>query len=185
VRIVGGKLKGIRLQVPKAFDSRPTTDFAKEGLFNLLSNEFDIDSCDVLDLFTGTGSLSLEFASRDAKSVTAIDWNTACLKFIGEVCNKHKLTQVKLLKNDALKFIQIANIKFDIVVADPPYEYKHYEKMINLVFEKGIMKPGGLLVVEHGKQNNFENLPNFNDVRNYGGVHFSFFRAENNASKVE
>lgn len=178
MRIVGGKLKGIRLQVPKAFDSRPTTDFAKEGLFNLLSNEFDIDQCDVLDLFTGTGSLSLEFASRDANSVVAVDWNTSCLKFIGEVCKKHGLTQVKLLKNDALKFVQIATIQFDIVIADPPYDYKHYEKLIESVFEKGILKPGGMLVVEHGKQNNFEKMDNFRDVRNYGGVHFSFFRKE-------
>jgi len=178
VRIVGGKLKGIRLQVPKGFDSRPTTDFAKEGLFNLLSNEFDIDQCDVLDLCTGTGSLSLEFASRDAKSVIAVDWNTDCLKFISENCKKLKLTQIKLLKNDAIKFIQIAKVQFDIVVADPPYEYKHYEKLILSVFEKGILKPGAMLIVEHGKQNNFAHLPNFRDIRNYGGVHFSFFRNE-------
>ena len=177
MRIVGGKLKGIRLQVPKGFDSRPTTDYAKEGLFNLLTNEFDIDQCDVLDLFTGTGSLSLEFASRDAKAVIAVDWNTACLKFISEIAKKHDLPQIKLLKNDALKFIQIAHMQFDIIVADPPYEYKHYEKLISAVFEKQLLKPEGMLVVEHGKQNNFENMPNFRDVRNYGGVHFSFFRA--------
>lgn len=178
MRIVGGKLKGIRLQVPKAFDSRPTTDYAKEGLFNLINNEFDIDQCDVLDLFTGTGSLSLEFASRGALSVTAIDWNTACLKFIGEVCKKHELKQVKLLKNDALKFVQIANIQFDIVVADPPYDYKHYEKLIDAIFEKQILKTNGLLVVEHGKQNNFSEMTYFREVRNYGGVHFSFFRVD-------
>jgi 16S rRNA (guanine966-N2)-methyltransferase len=178
VRIVGGKLKGFRLQVPKAFDSRPTTDFAKEALFNLITNNFDIDQCDVLDLFTGTGSLSLEFASRGALSVTAIDWNTACLKFIGEICKKYDLNQVKLLKNDAIKFIQIANIQFDIIVADPPYDYKYYDKMIDLVFEKELLKAGGMLIVEHGKQNKFESLTNFRDVRNYGGVHFSFFSKE-------
>ena len=175
MRIVGGKLKGFRLQVPKAFDSRPTTDFAKEALFNLITNQFDIHECDVLDLFTGTGSLSLEFASRDAQTVTAVDWNTACLKFISEICKKHGLNQVKLLKNDAIKFIQIANIQFDIIVADPPYDYKHYEKMIDLVFEKKLLKSDGVLIVEHGKQNNFETLPYFRNVRNYGGVHFSFF----------
>lgn len=178
MRIVGGKLKGFRLQVPKAFDSRPTTDFAKEALFNLICNKFDIDQCDVLDLFTGTGSLSLEFASRGALSVTAIDWNTACLKFIGEICKKYDLSQVKLLKNDAVKFVQIANIQFDIIVADPPYDYKYYDKMIDLIFEKALLKPGGMLIVEHGKQNNFESLSNFRDVRNYGGVHFSFFSKE-------
>lgn len=181
MRIVGGKLKGIRLQVPKTFDSRPTTDYAKEGLFNLISNEYDIDQCDVLDLFTGTGSLTLEFGSREAQSIVAVDWNTSCLKFISEICKKHNLSQVKLLKNDALKFVQIAHIQFDIIIADPPYEYKHYEKLITEVFEKKLLKPDGMLVVEHGKQNKFENLPNFRDVRNYGGVHFSFFKTIENA----
>jgi len=175
VRIVGGKMKGVRLQVPKTFDSRPTTDYAKEALFNLLSNKFDFENCDVLDLFTGTGSLSLEFASRDANSVTSIDWNTACLRFIGDICKKHSLTQVKLLKNDAIRFVSIANIKFDIIVADPPYDYKYYNKLILSIYDKELLKPGGVLVIEHGRQNNFSDLPGFSELRNYGGVHFSFF----------
>lgn len=175
MRIVGGKLKGIRFQVPKAFDSRPTTDFAKEALFNILSNHFEIENCVVLDLFTGTGSLSLDFASRDAKQVIAVDRNVACLKFIGEISKKHNLNNVKLLKNDALTFLKIAEIQFDIIVADPPYDYKHYDQIINAVFEKNLLKGNAVLVVEHGRQNDFCQHEKFLFLRNYGGVHFSFF----------
>jgi 16S rRNA (guanine966-N2)-methyltransferase len=176
VRIVGGKNKGCRLQIPKAFDSRPTTDFAKEALFSIIENEFDISTCDVLDLFTGTGSLALEFASRDAQKVIAVDINTACLSFIVDATKKFQMTQIRVLKNDALRFLKIANITFDIIIADPPYEYKHYPAIIESVFEKNLLKPNGMLIVEHGKQNDFSMLPNFLFLRNYGGVHFSFFR---------
>lgn len=179
MRIVGGKLKGIRFQVPKAFDSRPTTDFAKEALFNILVNNFDIEHCEVLDLFTGTGSLSLEFASRDAKRVIGVDRNVACLKFIGDILKKHKIEQVKLLKNDAVKFLQISEIQFDIIIADPPYDYKYYAKILETVFERKLLKTRGLLILEHGKQNDFSSHEKFLYLRNYGGVHFSFFADEN------
>lgn len=177
MRIVGGALKGIRFQVPKAFDSRPTTDFAKEALFNILGNEFDFQQCTVLDLFTGTGSLSLEFASRGAKQVYGVDRNVACLRFIGDICKKHNLSQIKLLKNDAIKFLQIATIQFDIIIADPPYEYKYYGEVLKYVFERELLKPGGILILEHGKQQNFESHEKFVYLKNYGGVHFSFFQS--------
>ena len=179
MRIVGGKLKGIRFQVPKAFDSRPTTDFAKEALFNILVNNFDIEQCEVLDLFTGTGSLSLEFASREAQHVIGVDRNVACLKFIGEILKKHKIEQVKLLKNDAIKFLQIAEIQFDIIIADPPYEYKYYSEILETVFKRKLLKTGGMLILEHGRQNDFSSHEKFLYLRNYGGVHFSFFADEN------
>jgi 16S rRNA (guanine(966)-N(2))-methyltransferase RsmD len=178
MRIVGGLLKGIRFQVPKAFDSRPTTDFAKEALFNILGNHFNLDQCDVLDLFTGTGSLSLEFASRQVKSVIGVDRNVACLRFIGDICKKHKLSQVKLLKNDAITFLKIAEIQFDIILADPPYEYKYYEEIITNTFSRKLLKPKGMLILEHGRQNDFSNHEKFLFLRNYGGVHFSFFADE-------
>ncbi len=179
MRIVGGKLKGIRFQVPKAFDSRPTTDFAKEALFNILSNNFDFENCEILDLFTGTGSLSLEFASRGAQHVYGVDRNVACLRFIGEICKKHHLSQIRLLKNDAIKFLQIADIQFDIIIADPPYDYKYYDYLIALVFERELLKTKGMLILEHGKQNDFSTHEKFLFLRNYGGVHFSFFANEN------
>lgn len=175
MRIVGGTLKGARFQVPKAFDSRPTTDFAKEALFNILCNHFDLEECVILDLFTGTGSLSLEFASRRAHKVFAIDRNVACLRFIGEILTRHSLNQVKLLKNDAVKFLQIAEIQFDIIVADPPYDYKYYDKITETIFDKNLLKADGMLVLEHGKQNDFSSHDKFIFLRNYGGVHFSFF----------
>lgn len=178
MRIVGGTLKGIRFQVPKAFDSRPTTDFAKEALFNILVNHFDLDQCDVLDLFTGTGSLSLEFASRQVKSVIGVDRNVACLRYIGEISKKHHLTQVKLLKNDAITFLKIADIQFDIIIADPPYDYKYYNDIIEMTFSKKLLKSNGMLILEHGRQNDFSTHEKFLFLRNYGGVHFSFFADE-------
>lgn len=176
MRIVGGKHKGCRLQVPKAFDSRPTTDYAKEALFSIIENDFDISTCDILDLFTGTGSLALEFASRGAQKVIAVDINTACLSFIVDAAKKLDIQQIRVLKNDALKFLKIAHITFDIVIADPPYNYKHYPAIIESVFMKKLLKPRGMLIIEHGKQNDFSTNPNFLFLRNYGGVHFSFFR---------
>jgi len=178
MRIVGGILKGTRFQVPKAFDSRPTTDFAKEALFNILGNHYDLDQCDVLDLFTGTGSLSLEFASRQVKSVIGVDRNVACLRFIGEICKKHQLTRVKLLKNDAITFLKIADIQFDIIIADPPYEYKYYNDIVETTFSRKLLKNNGMLILEHGRQNDFSNHEKFLFLRNYGGVHFSFFAEE-------
>jgi len=176
VRVVGGKLKGLRLQVPKGFDSRPTTDFAKESLFNIIENEKSILGSDVLDLFTGTGSLSIEFASRGANQVYAVDINTACLSFIHKVCEIHQIKHIKVLKNDARKFLKIAKIPFDFIVADPPYNYKHYDDLIQSVLENNLLKPDGLLIVEHGKQNDFTHHKKFHFLRNYGGVHFSFFK---------
>lgn len=175
MRIVGGKFKGTRFQIPKAFDSRPTTDFAKEALFNILNNNFDLEQCVVLDLFTGTGSLSLEFASRNARQVIGVDRNVACLKFIGEITKKLNMQQVKLLKNDAVKFLDIAEIPFDIIIADPPYDYKYHLEIIEKTFANKLLKSNGMLIVEHGKQNDFSTHEKFLFLRNYGGVHFSFF----------
>lgn len=183
MRIVGGHLKGIRFQIPKSFDSRPTTDFAKEAMFNILSNHFEFESCDVLDLFTGTGSLSLEFASRSVKSIHAVDRNVGCLKFIGDICKKHNINQIRLLKNDAVKFLQIAEMKFDIIMADPPYDYKYYSELVDVTFARELLKENGMLILEHGKQNDFSNHEKFLFLRNYGGVHFSFFSNENPADK--
>jgi len=175
MRIVGGQMKGIRFQVPKAFDSRPTTDLAKEALFNILSNHYELDDSIILDLFTGTGSLSLEFASRGAKSIVAVDINVPCLKFIGEICAKYNLSQVKLLKNDAVRFLKIADIQFNIIIADPPYEYKYHHELIDLTFARHLLKEQGILILEHGKQNDFSSHEKFLFLKNYGGVHFSFF----------
>ena len=175
MRIVGGTLKGMRFQVPKAFDSRPTTDFAKEALFNILSNHFEIENCEVLDLFTGTGSLSLDFASRQAQRIIAVDRNVACLKFIGDILKKYKLDQVRLLKNDAIKFLQIAEIQFDIIIADPPYDYKYHDEILQNVFQRNLLKSNGMLIIEHGRQNDFSSHEKHLFLRNYGGVHFSFF----------
>jgi 16S rRNA (guanine(966)-N(2))-methyltransferase RsmD len=175
MRIVGGKFKGRRFQVPKAFDSRPTTDFAKEALFNILNNYYNLENCVVLDLFTGTGGLSLEFASRNAKKVIGVDRNVACLKFIGEITEKLNMLQVKLLKNDALKFLEIAEMRFDIIFADPPYDYKYHLEIIEKTFKRQLLNHNGMLIIEHGKQNDFSNHEKFLFLRNYGGVHFSFF----------
>ena len=122
MRIISGKYKGRRISAPGNITARPTTDFAKEGLFNLLNNRIDFEGIDVLDLFAGTGSIGLEFVSRDCKSVTSIEQNERHCSFIHKVCNELKIDNLSLLKTDVFKFIGSCHTQFDMIFADPPYE---------------------------------------------------------------
>ncbi|GAA0874986.1 16S rRNA (guanine(966)-N(2))-methyltransferase RsmD [Wandonia haliotis] len=175
MRIISGKLKGIRFSPPKSFPSRPTTDFAKEALFNIIANEFNIDNITVLDLCAGTGSISFEFASRDAISVTSVDQHGPSLNFIEKTAKKHELNQIQTRKQDLLTFLKQTEQTFDLIFADPPFAYKEYESIIQLVFERKLLNDTGLLILEHDKNNDFSNVPEFMYLRNYGGVNFSFF----------
>jgi len=175
MRIISGKFKGRRLQVPTNITARPTTDFAKEGLFNLLNNRIDFEGIDMLDLFAGTGSIGFEFISRDCKSVISIEQNERHSAFIRKVCTELKITNLSLIKTDVFKFIDTCHGQFDMIFADPPYELEQLAQIPDLIFAKKLLKEDGLFVIEHSSKNNFDQHPHFVEHRNYGNVNFSFF----------
>jgi 16S rRNA (guanine966-N2)-methyltransferase len=174
VRIIGGKYKGKRFAPPKNFPSRPTTDFAKEALFNILENRYNFEDLDVLDLFAGTGSIGVEFLSRGAKSVTSVDNHPVSFRFLKSMQASLTGANWKLVKTDAFKLVSNPQQQFDLVFADPPFDSGETHKLPNLILN-GLLRPGGLLIIEHGRENNFENITQFTEMRNYGGVRFSFF----------
>jgi 16S rRNA (guanine(966)-N(2))-methyltransferase RsmD len=175
MRIVSGEFKGRHFSPPKNFHARPTTDFAKESLFNIINNNFDFEEIAVLDLFAGTGSISFEFASRGCQSIHLVEMNSQHLAFIKKVIAELRLKQILALKQNAFHFLEICKSTYDIIFADPPYDMKGVEKIPNLVIDKQLLNPNGWLIVEHSKSTNLSELPNFVEVRNYGSVHFSFF----------
>lgn len=175
MRVVSGKYKGKRFAPPKNFPSRPTTDFAKEALFNILVNRFDFEDLSVLDLFAGTGSISLEFLSRDAKQVTSIDNHAVSVKFLGKMSDELKDPNWSVLKKDCFEFLRSNNTKYDLIFADPPFELKGISEIPGLVFSRNLLNENGLLIIEHGRENKFEAVTQFTEMRNYGGVQFSFF----------
>jgi 16S rRNA (guanine966-N2)-methyltransferase len=176
MRIISGQFKGRRLQVPTNITARPTTDFAKEGLFNLLNNRIDFEGIDVLDLFAGTGSISIEFVSRECKSVISIEQNERHSAFIRKMCTELKITNLSLIRTDVFKFIDSCHAQFDMIFADPPYELVQLAQIPDLIFAKKLLKEDGLFVLEHSSKNNFDQHPHFVDHRNYGNVNFSFFQ---------
>jgi 16S rRNA (guanine966-N2)-methyltransferase len=175
MRIISGKYKGRRISAPSNITARPTTDFAKEGLFNLLNNRMDFEGIDVLDLFAGTGSISIEFVSRDCKSVITIEQNERHCNFIRKVCNELKIDNLSLMKTDVFRFIGSCHTQFDMIFADPPYELDKLAEIPDMIFKQKLLKTDGLLVLEHSAKHSFINHPNFADHRNYGNVNFSFF----------
>ncbi len=176
MRIISGKLKARRFSIPKNFPSRPTTDFAKEGLFNMLANVVDLDDLEIADLCSGTGNITLEFLSREAGNVTAVDMNSRCLKHLMDLSKDFEVTeQLNTIKEDILKFLERTTQKFDLIFADPPYEYKHHARIAEIVFERKLLNEGGLLIIEHGKFTHLENEKHFDFSRKFGNVVFSFF----------
>lgn len=176
MRIISGKFKGRRLLPPSKINARPTTDMSREALFNLLKNQVDLTQVRILDLFAGTGAISLEFLSRGALSATAIDINYESKKFIDSIKKEWDLKNLRAVKADVFKILKKPQGNFDIVFADPPYDEPMYQEFPSLIFEAGWVKPNGLLIIEHGKDQNFENHPRFMMHRNYGSVNFSFFK---------
>ena len=175
MRIISGKYKGRRISAPANITARPTTDFAKEGLFNLLNNRIDFEDIDVLDLFAGTGGISIEFVSRDCRTVISIEQNDRHCNFIRKVCNELKISNLSLMKTDVFKFIDSCRTQFDMIFADPPYELDKLAEIPDLIFNHKLLKADGLFVLEHSAKQSFQNHPNFVDHRNYGNVNFSFF----------
>lgn len=177
MRIVSGKYKGRHIKPPKNFKARPTTDFAKENLFNILNNNFDFTELSVLDLFSGTGSISYEFASRECISVVSVESNFKHQIFIRKTIDELGLSNVKTIKSDAFRYVKFCKDKFDIVFADPPYDLKEIESIPKFIFEQQILKENGWIIVEHGDKTNFSKHNGFVETRKYGGVNFSIFES--------
>ncbi len=177
MRIIGGKLKGKSVMPPSGFMARPTTDFAKEGLFNILQNEFDFEELSVLDLFSGTGSISFEFASRGCTDIISIEMNPLHAKFIKQASVQLGISKnIQQIRHNVFDFIPLCTKQFDIVFADPPYSIEGLETIPERVLDShSIVKQGGYLILEHPKEFNFESHPLFVKERKYGNVHFSFF----------
>lgn len=155
---------------------RPTTDLAKESLFNILDNHIYFDDIRVLDLYAGTGSISYEFASRGSQLVIAVDIHPRCVSFISETATKLGLSQLRAVRSSSIGFLNHCSEKFDLIFADPPYELEGVEDVIRLVFERQLLLDNGWLIIEHSQGRDFSSFPNFTQHRNYGKVNFSFFK---------
>ncbi len=178
MRIISGNRRGKRIEAPDNLPVRPTTDFAKESLFNILNNYFHLDAIQVLDLFAGTGNISYEFAARGALQVYAVDNNQNCVNFINGTSQKLQFNQIMALRSDAIGFLKSCRQQFNVIFADPPYDWESHAQLPLLVFENQLLLPDGFLVIEHPVTISFKEHPKFYQQRNYGRVNFSFF-AEN------
>lgn len=175
MRIITGEYKGRRFDIPRTFKARPTTDFAKENIFNVMMGLIDFDGASALDLFAGTGSISLELLSRGCESVVSVELDRDHARFISECVKKLGTDRHVLIRGDVFRFLKTCRRQFDIIFADPPYQLPNLSTVPDLVFEHDILAPDGILVFEHGKQNDFSSHPRFWEHRAYGSVNFSVF----------
>lgn len=175
MRIISGRNKGRKIIAPASLPVRPTTDLGKESLFNILNNYFYFDKITVLDLFAGTGNISLEFASREALSVTSVDSFPGCVNFIKKMATTLKYDNLFTVCTDAFQFLERCRQTYDIIFADPPYDLEGIEKLPELVFEKGLLKQEGWFILEHSKKYDFSQHPQFYQHRLYGRLNFTFF----------
>lgn len=176
MRIITGKYKGRHFEVPRSFKARPTTDFAKENLFNVLRAYLDFEETSALDLFGGTGSISLELVSRGCTRVMTVEKDRQHYSFISQCCRTLGDKAWTPMCGDALRFIQRCGEKFDLVFADPPYQLPELGELPDRVMGSQLLAEGGLFVLEHGKNYDFSDRPDFLEHRAYGSVNFSFFR---------
>lgn len=176
MRIISGKHKGRRINPPANMPyTRPTTDIAKEGLFNILQNNLDFTALKTLDLFGGTGSISFELASRGAEDLTIVERDVKMYAFIKKTAEDLKLENFKVVKSEVFRFIQDTTEKYDFIFAGPPYALQNIDDLPRAIFAKGLLKENGWFVLEHTPRNNYEGFPFFRDARNYGTTIFSIF----------
>lgn len=176
MRIITGQFKGRHFDIPRTFKARPTTDFAKENIFNVLNGYIDFDGITALDLFAGTGSISLELVSRGCKEVVSVEKDRDHARFIAECMKKINVENDILIRGDVFRFLKSCHQKFDLIFADPPYALPELDTLPNLVFEHNLLAADGVFVFEHGKHNDFSAHPRFKEHRSYGSVNFSIFR---------
>ena len=175
MRIISGIFRGKQIRPPGNFKARPTTDFSKESLFNILIHQYNIEDMDVLDLFSGTGSISYEFASRGARSVLALEMAPLHFKFIQETCRKLQMDQVSVIRADAFRYLKKPTQSFDFIFADPPFDHPGLAELPDLIFSTDILNNQGIFILEHPGYYSFTAHPHFLQSRKYGGVNFSFF----------
>lgn len=175
MRIISGKYGRRRFYVPGNITARPTTDMARENLFNVLNNIVDFEGLTALDLFSGTGAISFELLSRGCASVTSVEKASTQYNFISKVKEKLGERNLRQVKGDVFRFIGSCTQKFDLIFADPPYDLPQLPELPRLILESSMVKPGTLVVVEHSRVNDFSHLPQFSQLRTYGKVNFSFF----------
>lgn len=175
MRIIGGVYGGTRLNPPQNLPVRPTTDIAKEALFNILDNRLNFEECNCLDLFAGTGNISFELASRDVLGVDAIDIHFKCLQYIKETAVKLNTDRITTRKADVLKYINSCNKQYDFIFADPPYDLPVLPQLANLILDKGLLKQGGILVIEHPSMRKMDPSTAYQETRKYGYSSFSFY----------
>jgi 16S rRNA (guanine966-N2)-methyltransferase len=185
MRIIGGTYKGRILHPPKNLPVRPTTDFAKESLFNILNNHIDFEGLKVLDLFCGTGNITFEFSSRGSTDVTSVDSSYQCCEFVKKTIAVMQMTNIKAIKADVFVFLNKGFSKYDLIFADPPYSMdpEQFARIPQLVFEKELLNANGWLIIEHGENIHFNTHPFFTEHRKYGNVNFSFFRLPNSTNQ--
>ncbi len=177
MRIISGKFRKKAIHPPKNFRARPTTDVAKESLFNIIENNFEIDEINVLDLFSGTGSISYEFASRECPDIISVELNYHHFNFIRKTCQELDITdQILAVKTNTFVYLKSCGRTFDLIFADPPYDLDNIDKIPAMVFEKDLLKPEGWLIVEHSDSTDLSAHPHFWMHKRYGKVNFSFFR---------
>lgn len=178
MRIISGKYKGRIIQPPKNFRARPTTDFARESLFNILIHTIDLEDLVVLDLFSGTGSMAFEFASRGAREVVAVEKNYIHHQFINKAIDQLKADNITAIKTDAFTYIARMKKSFDIIFADPPYDLPNFDKVADEVLHSSLLAPGAIFILEHSKDKDYSKYAELFDQRKYGSVNFSMFRKE-------
>ncbi|MGB5556153.1 MAG: RsmD family RNA methyltransferase [Flavobacteriaceae bacterium] len=176
MRIISGIHKGRRITAPKNLPVRPTTDMAKEALFNILNNRYYLNDLAVLDLFAGTGNIAYEFASRGVKNITCVDSHQGCVQFVTKTSEALGLG-IFSLRSDVYAYLERTKDQFNLIFADPPYDMpiESFERIAGLVFENNLLHQNGALIIEHAKQMDLAHLPYFSEQRKYGGSAFSFF----------
>jgi len=178
LRIISGSYKGRKIIAPARLPVRPTTDQAKEAIFNIINNYFYFDDIKVLDLFAGTGNISYEFCSRGAKEIMAVEMNNKCVDFIKRTVDDLKMSNLKVVQSNVFKFLKSSFPGYDLIFADPPYDMEGINIIPELVFGRNLLNNEGWLIIEHSKDMDFTGSPNFSEQRRYGKVNFSIFRVE-------
>ena len=176
MRIVSGSYKGKRITAPKKLPVRPTTDFAKEALFNILNNQYHFSALKVIDLFSGTGNIAYEFASRGAQEIISVDGHFECVKFINKIAAELDFP-IRTVKSDVFKYLNSTGETANIIFADPPYDFDQdsLKQIVETVFSRNLLEEGGSLIIEHSKRMDLSSLKNFSVARKYGNSVFSFF----------
>jgi 16S rRNA (guanine966-N2)-methyltransferase len=176
MRIISGFLGGRRINPPSKMPyTRPTTDIAKEGLFNILQHQIDFEGIKSLDLFGGTGSISYELASRGVEDLTVIESDIQMHAFIKKTASELGLKNIKVIKSDVFRFMEGTTEEYDFIFAGPPYALQNIDDLPKMVFDKSLLKKGGIFVLEHTPRNNYEQFPHYSSSRNYGTTVFTFF----------